>query len=188
MLRPTLPALAAALLLSACTSFSPGRNLQIASASVSQVLCSAVFVSRRDPEQTYRQEMRPQGGMGWIDWSVRYQVDRDKREVRTTVAGLFASRSVYREGMGCLIDHGQAPAGAAPAPEALPVLLPEIAGPAVVAPTDACLRAAIDEAFAEPPIPPAWQTKAVVVVHRCRGSVNATRPTSRPRRCGMDIR
>jgi CubicO group peptidase (beta-lactamase class C family) len=48
------------------------------------------------------------------------------------------------------------------------VVLPEIAGPAVVAASDTRLRAAIDQAFVEPPQPPYQYTKAVVVVQRGR--------------------
>ncbi|MEO8151838.1 MAG: serine hydrolase [Rhizobacter sp.] len=163
---PIVTVLATTLLLSACTSFQPGRSVQIASAGVSQTLCSAVFVSGRDADLTYREEKRPEGGMGMIDWALRYQVDRQKREVTTTVGGVFASRSVYREGMGCLLDHGDMPTDAAPPREEVAMLLPEIAGPGVVAAHDARIQAAIDDAFTEPAQPPWRHTKAVVVVHR----------------------
>ena len=46
-----------------------------------------------------------------------------------------------------------------------PPLLPEIAGPDVVQPSDPGLRAALDHAFEEPAEPPFRRTKAVVVVH-----------------------
>src|SRR5512139_4087636 len=81
--------------LSACSSFPPVRAIQVASAGVSQTLCSAVFVSGRNADQTYREEKRPEAGMGWIDWALRYRVDTGRREVRTTVGGAFASRAVY---------------------------------------------------------------------------------------------
>ena len=158
--------LGTALLLSACTSFAPGRSIQIASAGVSQTLCSGVFVSGRDADQTYREEKRPEGGMGLIDWALHYRVDRKKREVTTTVGGLFSSRSVYRDGMGCLLDHGDLPTDAAPPREEVAVLLPEIAGPAVVAAQDRRIQAAIDDAFAESARAPWRYTKAVVVVQR----------------------
>ena len=155
---------AAAALLSACSSFQPGRGIQIASAGVSQTLCSAVFISGRDADQTYREEKRPEGGMGWIDWALRYEVDPALREVRTTVGGGFASRSVYREGMGCLLDHGGIPP-AAPAQALGLVLLGDIApGQKPVQAADPRLHAAVDAAFS-----PGWQqTKAVLVVHRGR--------------------
>ncbi len=49
-----------------------------------------------------------------------------------------------------------------------PPLLPEIAGPALVEPTDPALKAALDHAFEEPAEPPFRRTKAVVVVHEGR--------------------
>lgn len=165
LLASTLAALATGLF-TACSSTPPGRALQVASAGVSQTLCSAVFVSGRDPAQTYQEENRPQGGMGLISWAVRYDVDRARREVRTTVGGGFASRSVYRDGMGCLLDHGEIPPAApAEARAQGPARLAEIAGPAPVEPADPRLRAALDQAFA----PAEWEhTKAVVVLHRGR--------------------
>ena len=45
-----------------------------------------------------------------------------------------------------------------------PPLLPEIAGPDVVEPSDPALKAALDHAFEEPAEPPLRRTKAVVVV------------------------
>lgn len=153
-------------LLTACSSTPPGRALQVASAGVSQTLCSAVFVSGRDPDQVWREENRPQGGMGLIAWAVHYDVDRAQREVRTTVGGAFASRSVFRDGMGCLLDHGALPpAVAAEARAQGPARGPEIAGAAIVVPAQAPLRAALDQAFD----PAEWEhTKAVVVLHRGR--------------------
>ena len=44
-------------------------------------------------------------------------------------------------------------------------LLPEIASPDIVQPSDPALKAALDHAFEEPPDPPLRRTKAVVVVH-----------------------
>ena len=46
-----------------------------------------------------------------------------------------------------------------------PPLLPEIAGPDIVEPSDPALKAALDHAFEEPAEPPFRRTKAVVVVH-----------------------
>src|SRR5207245_3735830 len=54
-----------------------------------------------------------------------------------------------------------------------PPLLLEIAGPAVVEPTDPALKAALDHAFEEPAEPPFRRTRAVVVVRE--GKVIAER-------------
>lgn len=155
--------------LAGCSNLSPGHGLKVATAGVSQVLCSAVFISGRDIDQAFREEMQPQGGMWLIDWAMRYELDRSQREVRTTVGGGFfpglASRSVYRDGMGCLLDNGRIPPALAPGLAAQgPASLPEIAGPQPVTAANAGLKAAVDAAF-----DPSWQaTKAVVVLHRGR--------------------
>lgn len=148
-----------------CTTPWPGHGLKVASAGVSQALCSAVFVSGRDVDQSYREEMRPQGGMWLLDWGLHYELDRERREVRTRVYGAYPSRSVYRDGMGCLLDHGRIPPGSPPEATAPgPALLPEIAGPGLVTAATPALQAAVDAAFE-----PSWQaTKAVVVLHRGR--------------------
>jgi CubicO group peptidase (beta-lactamase class C family) len=145
--------------------------LRVPTGSVSHSLCDAVFVSGIDPDRAYAEEQRPEGGMSSIAWALHYDVDRVHRSVRTTVFGLFASRAVYREGLGCLLlkgkdrgrpieavaqsreanAGGQSPAKSASRPTAT------VADPGV--------QKALDLAFAEPdPVRPRW-TKAVVVMH-----------------------
>ena len=86
-------------------------------------------------------------------------------------AGLLGSRALFREGLGCVLQHGSSePYVLKSDIEALkvsktPPLLPEIAGPDIVQPSDPALRAALDHAFEEPAEPPFRRTKAVVVVH-----------------------
>ena len=50
-------------------------------------------------------------------------------------------------------------------PPAVPAVLPSIAGPDVVAPTDPALVVALDHAFSEPGVGGRRRTKAVVIVH-----------------------
>src|SRR5579872_1320978 len=157
-------ALLAAVGLEGC-ALGPGALLDQASGSTSQQVCSGVFVSGLAPDSVYQTVLRPEPGMAAIDWALRYQVDRTRREVRTRIAGAFASRSVFRDGRGCtLVRHGPPPQ-ALRATRAEPALLPDIAGPAPVAPQSAALAAAIDAAFAEPGIGGPRATEAVVIVH-----------------------
>ena len=83
-----------------------------------------------------------------------------------TLLGFGKSHAVYREGLGCYLDHGDAVADIALPREIRPsqALLPDIAGPSVVAPAKPQLAAALDRAFAEPEQPPLRRTKAVVVL------------------------
>jgi CubicO group peptidase (beta-lactamase class C family) len=98
---------------------------------------------------------------------LRYEVDPLRREVRSTLAGAFESRAVFREGSGCLVLHGDEPM---PSPVARPehaglaALQDDIAGPAVVEPADAPMRAAFDHAFTESASPPRHHTHALLVM------------------------
>jgi hypothetical protein len=139
-----------------------GKDLfHTATGSVSRSLCAAAFVSRVDPQQTFREEQLPL--MRSIGWAVHYEVDRARREVRTSVFGDFTARAVYREGLGCLLVLGD---GAVP--EAAGFKPPPIASayPAnVVEAADPAIRDALDQAFAEPDPAHPRLTKAVVVLH-----------------------
>ncbi|MCW7536809.1 beta-lactamase family protein [Aquabacterium sp. A7-Y] len=158
-------------LLGACASLQPGRAIHIATASTSHTLCSSTFVSGQDPDQAYLEEMRPEAGMSLLDWALRYRVDRQRREVHTSVAGLFESHAVFRDGLGCLTVHGDLPSEPVGWAAEQPALQPgrdEFAGLAPVIAQDERIRAAIDAAFEEPGSGPLRHTKAVVVMHRGR--------------------
>ena len=146
----------------------PGFLIQIASGSVSQNVCTKTFASGISPQEVYAQDIRPEPGIGLIDWALHFDVDRSRLEVRTTVFGAFASRSVFRDGFGCVLRHdGDAPLQAVTVEAAAeaPSLLPEIAGPDIVAAINPDVKAAVDNAFVEPASGPRRWTQAVVVVH-----------------------
>jgi CubicO group peptidase (beta-lactamase class C family) len=139
---------------------------KVATGFVANILCSETFVSGQDPQKIFSETMAAMPGVGLITWALNYRVDRTRRDVTVTLFGLGRSHAVYREGMGCYLDHGGVAADVSlPAVESKsPALLPEIAGPAVVAPANPQLTAALDCAFAEPEKPPFRRTRAVVVV------------------------
>jgi len=157
--------------LAACSA-GPEQRLQVATGAVSHFLCTGTFVTGEQPDRIYADTIQPLPAAALLGWGLSYQVDAAHREVRTTFLGGFQSRAVYRQGLGCMISNGNEPGDgdlsarvAVPDSPAKPPLLPEIAGPAVVVPTDPRLVAALDHAFAEPDHPPYRRTKAVVVVH-----------------------
>ncbi len=170
MRRSVISAACVALLLAACASVRVDRPIRVTSGLTSHLICSETFVSGLDPARIYAERVEPLPGVGLFDWLLHYDVDRTRRQVTTTVAGMFESRAVYRDGLGCLLVRGSGPVDA-PTPqeigvdEAAPPLLPEIAGPAVVEPRDERLRLALEHAFAEPDHSPYHWVKAVVVVH-----------------------
>ena len=167
-------ALATGALLTGCGHLSPGRAARVSTGYVSHQMCSAVFVAGRDPVRYYRDAIEPL--VGPLGALTAHTVDRDRREVRATLAGLAESRAIYRPPFGCVNATGamassdappRASADLADAPAA-PALLADIAGPAEVQTTDPALRAALDRAFEETAAPPHRHTEAVVVVHRDR--------------------
>ncbi|HEY7039021.1 MAG TPA: serine hydrolase [Methylomirabilota bacterium] len=145
----------------------------MATGLVSHTLCSDTFVIGLDPERVAAETLPGMPGIRRLLPVLRHHVDRTRREVSASVAGLFASRAVYRPGMGCTLVHGGGgDAAAAPGParprDDPPARLGDIAGPAVVEPADERLRLALDRAFTDPVDGPAQGTKAVVVVHADR--------------------
>ncbi len=86
----------------------------------------------------------------------RFHLDRGASTVEASAFGLFRSRLTFHEGFGCVEHFGSKPPYllrsdivALKTPKAPPVL-PEIAGPDVVEPSDPALKAALDHAFEEP--------------------------------------
>jgi hypothetical protein len=141
----------------------------VATGLVSHALCSDTFVSGLDPAQVATETLPGMPGVRRLLPLLRHRVDRTRHEVSASVAGLVASRAVYRPGMGCtLVYPGDADAAAAPLPAPprgdIAPRLGEIAGPGVVEPADERLRLALDRAFADPRDGQAQGTKAVVIV------------------------
>ena len=139
---------------------------KVATGFVASVLCSETFVSGLDPERNFAETTAAMPGTGLITWAMEYRVDRARRDVTVSLFGLGRSHAIYRDGLGCTLDHGAAIAEIAvpPSVKAQPPSLPEIAGPSVVAPQSTALTAALDRAFAEPDAPPFKRTRAIVVV------------------------
>jgi CubicO group peptidase (beta-lactamase class C family) len=142
------------------------RPLRSATGYVSRTLCSGVFVSGLSAEQVYARTLKPMAGLRDLHRIIRYQVDEDRREVRTSLAGAYERRAIATDGLGCLLEPLDGPVSPSKVArkEVARAVLPEIAGPELVEPADEKLRAALDRTFAEPAQPPYRQTAAVVVV------------------------
>lgn len=158
----------AALSTAGCTLIQP---IEVASGLTSHTLCSNVFVAKQNPGEVFAENVRLRPGFSLIDWAVHYDVDRVQRQVTTTVAGGFKSRAVFQDRLGCILVQGAAEAVTSPHAElseqapSVASLLPNIAGPGVVSPTDERLQAALERAFTGSDHPPHRLTKAVVVIH-----------------------
>ena len=150
------------LTLTACGSLE--RAAGVAAGFASHQLCSATFVSRVEPEAFYREAIAPT--MKPVGFLLSHKVDRDKAEVTASFAGLVESRAVYRGELGCLVVQGPLPAAETHAAHTpAPALLPPIAGPALVEPSNPAIKTALDRTFTENAGPPYRNTHAVVIVH-----------------------
>jgi CubicO group peptidase (beta-lactamase class C family) len=138
---------------------------KVATGFVADVLCAETFVSGLDPRRTFTETTDAMPGSGLITWAMDYQVDRARKDVTVTLFGGSRSHAVYREGLGCTLEHGEALADVAVPPDDRQLAsLPEIAGPSIVPPQNPQLAAALDSAFAEPAQPPYRRTRAVIIM------------------------
>jgi CubicO group peptidase (beta-lactamase class C family) len=144
-----------------------GRDLpRVSTGFFANIVCTETFVSGLDPARTFAETTSAMPGSGLLTWATDYRVDAARRDVTVTLFGLFRSRAVYRDGVGCTLDHGAPLIEAAVPVDDQPAapLLPEIAGPAIVPAATPQLAAALDRAFAEPDAPPFRHTRAIVVI------------------------
>ena len=151
--------------------YRPDRAIRVATGLVAHNVCSKSFVSGLDPDTAFA-ETTERAGIRLLRQGLKYRLDRTAQSVDASLAGLFGSRALFHEGLGCVLAHGpgepyilKSDIAALRMPKS-PPLLPEIAGRAVVEPADPLLKIALDHAFEEPTAPPFRRTKAVVVVHQ----------------------
>jgi CubicO group peptidase (beta-lactamase class C family) len=168
--RFTLLAIAAVLTLFVSLGFVLYQPLMVASGYTSKEVCSGTFVSGMDSNQVYTDMVKPEGAIRLISSLIHINVDHEKRDVTTTIAGLYKTRAVYGNGMGCMLVHSPEDVTLATTADSYSTaapsdsLAPEIAGSGVVVPRNEQLAAALDRAFAEREQPPYIRTQAIVVV------------------------
>src|SRR5579871_1712428 len=134
----------------------------------SHQLCSATFVAGLEPAQFYNEAIKPK--LGPAGGLLRYDIDRQRQEVRTSLAGLVHSRAIYDGPFGCRVVHPgrEVRFFQGEADDLQQSASPPLAGAELVAPVNAKLSEALDHAFAEDVSGPRRFTKAVVVLHRGR--------------------
>lgn len=69
------------ILLAAALVFRPDRTLRSVTAYSSHIVCSAVYISGLDPDRLIAEYMRAMPGMNLMGSGLRYDVDRQRREV-----------------------------------------------------------------------------------------------------------
>jgi hypothetical protein len=79
---------------------------KVATGFVANILCSETFVSGQQPERIFAETTAAMPGVSLITWGMGYKVDRTRRDVTVTLFGFGKSHAVYRERLGCYLDHG----------------------------------------------------------------------------------
>lgn len=78
---------------------SPPELIRVASNYSAKIVCSSVFIAKRDEQDVLAADVRPSH---WIMNYMRISVDESAGTVRAGIAGLFGKGlAVYREGLGC---------------------------------------------------------------------------------------
>ena len=138
---------------------------KVATGFMADILCSETFISGLDTRRNLAETTDAMPGTGLLTWAMDYRVDRVRKDVMVTLFGIGRSHAVYREGLGCTLEHEAGIADVAvPPDDKQPALLSEIAGPGIVPPQSPGLAAALDRAFTEPAQAPYRRTRAVVVM------------------------
>lgn len=159
--------LAFVLFLSACGVFRPDRALHTVTGVAAHDLCSEVFVSGLDPDRIFTESLKPRPGFELVAWALQYSVEREQRQVRAWLPVGVASRAVFRDGLGCILVHGDETVDS-PALGLMvhaPSLLGAIGGPDIVDTVAPQVKVALDAIFTEPAQAPYHWTKAAVVLH-----------------------
>jgi CubicO group peptidase (beta-lactamase class C family) len=158
--------LVAAAIIAAGFVLRPDKTLRVATGLAAKTLCSDVFISGLDPATVFAQAIEARPGIRLLARNMHFHIDSDRQQVSVDYFSHFIGHAAYRQGLGCLTLAGNGPVDSSRPPQtpAAAPLLAEIAGAGVVEPTDARLRTALDQFFAEPAEPPhRWMRAAVVL-------------------------
>ena len=154
------------------------ETLPISSGHTAKTICSNVFISGRDAETVFKEDIAP---LHFLFAITDFKVDPNAKTVIADAFGFARLRAIYRDGCGCTILRGiaedefrQQKIGYIPPPRYLPEQRSKLPwpagdhGPVVSLPSgiDAVkLDEAIDAAFAEPNSQNPRKTRAVVIVY-----------------------
>lgn len=164
------------LLVGACWYLSD--TLPISSGHTAKTICSNVFISGRDAQNVFKEDIAP---LHFLFAITDFKVDPDAKTVTADAFGFAKLRAIYRDGCGCTIlkdipevEFRQQKIGYIPPPRYMPEQrskLPWPAGnqgpvPSLPPGIDAVkLDKAVETAFAEPNPQHPRKTRAVVIVY-----------------------
>ncbi len=79
------------------------KAVPIGTGYVAKYLCSSTFISNRNPEIVFEEDVSPVNPLAKI---VNYRIDREQQSVTANSFGLFGLTAIYREGCGCSLVIG----------------------------------------------------------------------------------
>jgi CubicO group peptidase (beta-lactamase class C family) len=154
------------------------QAMPIGTGYVAKYLCSSTFISKRDPQTVFIEDVKPVNPLASV---VTWAIDADHQSVMATAFKVFQSKAVYREGCGCTLMAGtteavlreqtffKVDANHTPPTHSPALPWPDGSGhavdPAVLGVDPDKLKQALDDAFAEPGPDNPRKTRAVAVVY-----------------------
>jgi CubicO group peptidase (beta-lactamase class C family) len=79
------------------------NTLPIGAGFTAKYLCTSTFISKRNPEIVYKEDIAP---IYWLFEYVSWKVNRETQSVSANYYGLFTARAFYRDGCGCSLIVG----------------------------------------------------------------------------------
>ncbi|MBC8394987.1 MAG: hypothetical protein H8E17_20760, partial [Deltaproteobacteria bacterium] len=79
------------------------NTLPIGTGHVAKTLCSNVFISKRNPETVFQEDIAP---VHFLFAITKFDVNEPEKSVTSTSFGLFATKAIFREGCGCTVVKG----------------------------------------------------------------------------------
>ncbi|WP_158813329.1 serine hydrolase [Methylocapsa sp. S129] len=155
--------LAAAVL---AVTLRPDRLARVAAGLAAHSLCSAVFVQGIEPSAADREMVRPLLGFAWR--LIDDRIDRERRSVTASFAGVLSARADFTAGYGCRLDYSSNEPPPPPLAPGAATPVDGFAPPHLVEATDPAIGEALDRLFTQRPGEPIKDVKAVVVVSNGR--------------------
>ena len=84
------------------------NTLPIGTGHVAKTLCSNVFISKRNPEIVFQEDIAP---VHFLFAITKFDVNETEKSVTSTSFGFFGTKAIYREGCGCTVVNGISEAG-----------------------------------------------------------------------------
>lgn len=76
------------------------NTMPIGTGHVAKTICSNVFISLRDPQAVFNEDIKP---VHLLFRPTRFSVNRDEKSVTSTAFGIFRTKAIYRPGCGCTV-------------------------------------------------------------------------------------